>query len=236
LEVTILVYYLRKGIMAIIVEIRSGEGGDDAKDLVQWQFQIYTKYADRKNLDIEILEERKGIIVFRVGGKGADTAFSNEAGGHRVQRIPPTEKRGRVQTSTITVAVLPIPTSVECNLPEKDIRITTCRGSGSGGQHRNVTDSAVQILHIPTGLLVRSESERSQYLNKEMALDVMRARLQARAHERAYDERRDKRKQQIGSGMRADKRRTIRVRDGTVKDHVTGDSWDYKKYKRGDWD
>lgn len=222
--------------MAIIVEIRSGEGGDDAKDLVQWQFHIYAKYAERKKLDVEILEERKGIIVFRVDGRGAATAFLNEAGGHRVQRIPPTEKRGRVQTSTITVAVLSVPTSVECHLPEKDMRITTCRGSGAGGQHRNVTDSAVQILHIPTGIMVRSESERSQYLNKDMALEVLRARVQALASERAYGERRDKRKQQIGSGMRADKRRTIRVKDGTVKDHLTGKSWDYKKYRRGDWD
>jgi len=182
------------------------------------------------------LEDRPGLLVFRVEGKKAAATFANEAGGHRWQRIPPTEKRGRVQTSTITVAVLSVPTSVECNLPEKDIRITTCRGSGAGGQHRNVTDSAVQILHIPTGIMVRSESERSQYLNKDMALEVLRARIQARERDRAYGERRDKRKQQIGSGMRADKRRTIRVKDGTVKDHLTGKSWDYKKYRRGDWD
>jgi peptide chain release factor 1 len=221
--------------MAIIVEIRSGEGGADAKDLVQWQFQIYAKYADRRGLNIELLEERKGMIVFRVDGKGANVAFSNEAGGHRVQRIPPTEKRGRVQTSTVTVAVLSVPTPIELNLPEKDLRITKCRGSGSGGQHKNVTDSAVQILHIPTGIMVRCESERSQHLNKDSAMEVLRARIHEGERKRAYDERRGERKRQIGSGMRADKRRTIRVKDGTVRDHVTGKTWDYKKYRRGDW-
>lgn len=161
--------------------------------------------------------------------------FANEAGGHRWQRIPPTEKRGRVQTSTVTVAVLPVPTAVQVILPEKELRITICRGSGAGGQHRNVTDNAVQILHIPTGILVRSESGRSQHLNKDMAMEALRARIHARESTRAYDERRGERKRQIGSGMRADKRRTIRVKDGTVKDHVTGKSWDYKKYRRGDW-
>jgi len=185
---------------------------------------------------LEILEERPGIIVFMVEGKQASKVFKNEAGGHRWQRIPPTEKKGRVQTSTITVAVLPIPTSVEVRLNTKDLEYKTCRGSGAGGQHRNVTDNAVQLTHKPTGIQVRCESERSQHLNKDMATELLRARIQEKERTKVSGDRRASRKKQVGSGMRGDKIRTIRVRDGSVQDHVTGKSWDYKKYKRGDWD
>lgn len=219
----------------IIVEIRAGEGGDDAKDLVNWQFDIYSKYARKRGLEIDLIYDRPGIIIFEVSGKKAQKAFENETGGHRVQRIPSTEKRGRVHTSTITVAVLPIHKGRKVQIDNRDLDWKFCRGSGAGGQHRNVTDSAVQLTHLPTGTQVRIESERSQHANKELALEILEARLQENMKAQQVSKRASKRKAQVGSGMRADKRRTIRVRDDQVKDHVTGKSWSYKKYARGDW-
>ena len=128
-----------------------------------------------------------------------------------------------------------VPSAIEVSLSDRDLSWKYCRGSGTGGQHRNVTDSAVQLTHGPTGIQVRCEAERSQTLNKEGAKDMLRAKIKAMEGNKYASERKSSRKQQIGSGMRGDKRRTIRVRDGTVKDHVTGKSWDYKKYRRGDW-
>lgn len=135
----------------------------------------------------------------------------------------------------MTVAVLPVPKKASISLPEKDLEWKYCRGSGAGGQHRNVTDSAVQLKHKPSGTQVRVESERSQHLNKEAALEVLRARLLSDASGNMTSKRKQTRKKQIGSGMRGDKRRTIRVQDGSVRDHITGKTWNYKKYRRGDW-
>lgn len=181
------------------------------------------------------MDERAGIAVIRVLGRGAAATFSQEAGGHRWQRVPPNERRGRVHTSTITVAVLSEPTEREVVLHDADLEVTTMRGSGAGGQHRNVTDSAVRIRHLPTGVEVRCESERSQHQNKETALGVLRARLQEHWRVEAAGERADDRRRQVGSGMRGDKRRTIRTQDDSVVDHVTGRAWRYKDYVRGTW-
>lgn len=186
--------------------------------------------------DVELVEERPGLIVFRASGKGAVTAFANESGGHRWQRIPPTEKRGRMQTSTIAVAVLPEPTETQVTVREADLKWAYCRGSGAGGQHRNVTDSAVILTHVPTGIKVRCESERSQHQNKETALEVLRARIWDAANEQRSSALSSSRREQVGSGMRADKRRTIRSQDGVVTDHVLNRQWQLKKYLRGDWD
>lgn len=162
--------------------------------------------------------------------------FKDEAGGHRWQRVPPTEKRGRVQTSTVTVAVLPQVTEAQVQLCPDDLEITTCRGSGNGGQHKQKTDSAVQIKHRPTGLIVRCESGRSQHANRQSALELLRARLWE-ARQRSLTGARDTlRRDQVGSGMRGDKRRTIRVQDDQVNDHVTGRAWRYKDYVRGSWE
>lgn len=135
----------------------------------------------------------------------------------------------------MTVAVLPIVRGKKVQIDTKDLDVKYCRGSGAGGQHRNVTDSAVQMTHKPTGIQVRIENGRSQHANKALALEVLEARLQANESALRADSRASKRKKQVGSGMRADKRRTIRVRDDQVKDHVTGKSWSFKKYSRGDW-
>jgi len=170
-----------------------------------------------------------------VSGKSVEEIFKDEPGGHRWQRVPPTEKRGRVQTSTVTVAVLREPEAVELRIDERDLEIKTCRGSGAGGQHRNVTDSAVQIFHKPSGLMVRAETERSQSQNREYAMGLLRARLLAAAKEAKSNARAADRRSQVGSGMRGDKRRTIRCQDGQVNDHISGRTWKLKEYMRGDW-
>lgn len=187
------------------------------------------------HFDVELVEERAGLTVLRVSGKHAEATFKDEAGGHRWQRIPPTEKRGRVQTSTITVAVLAEPTAVEVVLHERDLDFKFCRSSGNGGQNVAKTDSAVQLTHKPTGISVRCETERSQHDNKATAVAVLRARIWevtqlALDGKRAYE-----RRQQVGSGMRGDKIRTIRVRDDVVNDHVTGKQWKFRDYERGNW-
>lgn len=170
-----------------------------------------------------------------MSGKAAWATFKDEPGGHRWQRVPPTEKRGRVHTSTVTVAVLPEPTAVELRLDDRDLEWSTCRGSGAGGQHRNVTNSAVQLKHVPSGVAVRCESERSQHQNRASALALLRAKLWEEKRTSATDARAKSRKAQVGSGMRGDKRRTIRVQDGRVVDHVSGQKWRYKDYVRGLW-
>lgn len=186
--------------------------------------------------DLEIIEDRPGLITFRVTGKKAEKYFNNESGGHRIQRVPPTEKRGRVQTSTITVAVMPEPSQVEVVIHDKDLDIKTCRGSGAGGQHRNVTDSAVQVIHRPSGLSVRCESERSQTQNKATAIALLRARLWDQANSSKNAATDANRKLQVGLGMRSDKRRTVRHQDGVVTDHVLNKTWRLKDYLKGDYE
>ncbi len=168
-------------------------------------------------------------------GAAAAELFRDEPGGHRWQRVPETERRGRVQTSTVTVAVLPEPTDAEVRLSERDIEVSTTRGSGPGGQNRNKVETCVIVKHLPTGLTVRAESERSQHQNRATAMALLRARLQAAERERIVGDRAEQRRQMLGSGQRGDKRRTIRVQDGTVHDHVTGRRWQFKQYERGEW-
>ena len=184
---------------------------------------------------LEIADQRRGLIVFRAVGPRAATAFRDEAGGHRWQRIPPNDKHGRVHTSTITVAVLPEPTEIEVRIAPGELEWSTCFGTGPGGQKRNKTESTVLLTHRPTGLQVRCETSRSQQHNRVAALALLRARLWAREHERLHAARAQERRDQLGSGMRGDKRRTIRCQDGTVVDHVTGRRWELKAYLRGNW-
>jgi peptide chain release factor 1 len=172
--------------------------------------------------------------MVRVSGAAAAACFADEAGGHRWQRVPPNEKRGRVHTSTITVAVLPEPSATEVRIDEKELEWSTCRGTGSGGQKRNKTESTVLLTYLPTGLQVRCETTRSQQKNRELALVLLRTRLFEAAQSRQRLERHAERKQQVGSGMRGDKRRTIRCQDGQVTDHLTGKKWELRAYLRGE--
>jgi len=149
--------------------------------------------------------------------------------------VPPTEKRGRVHSSTITVAVLDEISERELVIPPGDLDWDACKASGSGGQHLQKTESAVMVKHLPTGITVRCQSERSQHANREIAMAILRARIVERRDAEAGAARSQQRRAQIGSGMRGDKRRTVRVLDDTVLDHATGRSWRFKDYRRGAW-
>jgi peptide chain release factor 1 len=185
--------------------------------------------------NLEIIEERPGLLIFRAHGESAARDFQDEAGGHRWQRVPPTEKRGRVQTSTVTVAVLEEPTPTQVRIDDRELEWQTCRASGSGGQKVNKTESAVQLKHVPTGLSVRVESERSQHQNRATARTLLGARIWERERQRLQRERDANRRDQVGAGQRGDKRRTIAVQRGTVVDHVTGRNWTLRDYLRGSW-
>lgn len=193
----------------------------------------------RSVFEVRLLEERPGFISFQVRGKGAQRLFENESGGHRWQRTPPTEKRGRVHTSTITVATLredpgPLGGSSVEELPEHELELRTFRGSGPGGQHKQKNETGVEIRHLPTGLKARVDG-RSQHQNKQDALTLLKARIAAAHNEQRSASERVLRQSQVGTGMRGDKRRTIRQQDGTVKDHITGQQWKYSDYIKGNW-
>lgn len=172
----------------------------------------------------------------RISGPGAAAAFEHEPGGHRYQRVPPNEKRGRVHTSTITVSVLPLQRTAEVQLRDRDLDWQACRGSGAGGQHRNKTDSAIRLTHRPTGTAVWVESERSQHQNLRLARAILAARLQALTRERAAAARNAERRRHVGCGARGDKRRTIRLQADQVVDHHTGGRMSAKRYLRGHLD
>lgn len=187
--------------------------------------------------DLTLLDEQPGIAVVRVRGRGnsAEHAFAEEAGGHRWQRIPPNDKRGRMQTSTITIAVLPEPTELaRAKISAEDIVVKASRGSGAGGQHRNKTNSAIDMVHVPTGIVIHSESQRSQHQNRALAAERLAARITSLERDANRAVRDAERRTQVGSGMRGDKRRTIRCQDDSVVDHPTGRSWRVKDYLRGE--
>lgn len=222
-------------VLGVIVEIRAAEGGDDAKALVLEQAAIYVRRAARLGVRLEVSERLPSLLTFRASGRGAAAAFADEPGGHRWQRVPPNEKRGRVHTSTVTVAVLLEPSPGVIQVAAADVQESVARGSGPGGQHRNKTESCVSLRHLPTGITVRCDEGRSQTMNREIAWSTLRARIFA-AEEAALRDGRDReRRGQVGSGMRGDKRRTIRCQDGVVTDHVTGRRWPLRSYLRGEW-
>ena len=186
--------------------------------------------------EFELLENRPGILIFRVSGKESVDSFKNESGGHRFQRFSPTDKRGRIHSSTITVAVMPELTDVDVQLSDRDLDWTYTKGSGSGGQKRNKTSSAVQLTHIPSGIQIRCEAGRSQSQNRETALTNLRMQLWTAQKEQSVQKQAADRKHQVGAGQRGDKRRTIRTQDDSVTDHVTGKYWSWDRYRRGIWD
>ena len=184
--------------------------------------------------DSALLEERPGFISVIFEGKGCQRLFAHEAGGHRWQRTPPTEKRGRIHTSTITVAVLNPENKPEIALRPHDVEIVTTTGTGPGGQHRNKTQSCVVATHKETGLKVRID-HRSQKESKALALRILAERVLEDKRSRQRSSRAAQRKEQVGSGMRSDKVRTYRTKDDRVVDHATGQRWKLTKWLRGDW-
>ncbi len=213
----------------VIIEVRAGTGGEEASLFAADLFRMYARYAERRRWKVELLassESDSGGLkeaIAEVTGAGAYSRFKYESGVHRVQRVPVTESSGRIHTSTATVAVLPEAEAVdEIDLPEKDLRIDVKRSSGPGGQSVNTTDSAVRITHLPTGLVVDIQDEKSQHKNKAKALAILSARLLEMRRQAQAEERGEQRRSQVGTGERAEKIRTYNFPDDRVTDHRIG--------------
>ncbi len=212
----------------VIVEIRAGAGGDEAALFAAEIYRMYMHYAESQRWKVELVEcEEIGIggmknVTFMIDGKGAYSKMKYESGVHRVQRVPETESGGRIHTSTITVAVMPEAEDVDIQIDEKDIRIDVMRASGNGGQCVNTTDSAVRLTHYPTGIVIYSQTEKSQLQNKDKAFALLRAKLYDLECQKRHDAEAEARKSQIGTGGRSEKIRTYNFPQGRVTDHRIG--------------
>jgi len=210
----------------IYLEIRAGTGGDEAAIFSGDLFKMYARYAEKQRWKIEVMSENLGEhggykeIIVRVVGQGAYSKLKFESGAHRVQRVPETESQGRVHTSACTVAIIPEIDDVDAiDINPKDLKIDTFRASGAGGQHVNKTDSAIRITHLPTGVVVECQDERSQHKNKARALNVLSSRLLAAEQEKQQAEQSENRKLQVGSGDRSERIRTYNYPQGRITDH-----------------
>ena len=212
----------------VIIEIRAGAGGDEAALFAGSLYRMYVKYAERNGFSVETTDvEDTGIggfkfVSFMINGKGAYSKLKYESGVHRVQRVPETESGGRIHTSTVTVAIMPEATEIEVEIDPKDCRVDVFRASGNGGQCVNTTDSAVRLTHIPTGIVISCQDEKSQIKNKAKAFKVLRAKLHELKKQEAHDEEASLRKSQVGTGDRSEKIRTYNFPQSRLTDHRIG--------------
>jgi peptide chain release factor 1 len=226
----------------IIMEIRAGAGGDEASIFAGDLARMYQRYCAKRGWTFSIVDANDNgqgykHLVAEVKGEGCYEAFKHESGVHRVQRIPSTEKAGRVHTSTASVAILPIVEAREVNISDKDLEVTFSRAGGPGGQNVNKVETAVRILHRPSGITVASREERSQYANREKAMDVLRAKLYEIEQIRATGNVTDLRREQVGTADRSEKIRTYNFPDDRITDHRLGKKWhNIEKIMEGDFD
>lgn len=212
----------------VIVEIRAGAGGDEAALFAAEIYRMYTHYAEEKHWKVEVINsDDTGIggmkeVEFMLTGQGAYSVMKYESGVHRVQRVPETESGGRIHTSTISVAVMPEVEDVEVEIRDEDIRIDVMRASGCGGQCVNTTDSAVRLTHIPTGIVIYSQTEKDQHQNKAKAFALLRSKLYDLEQQKAHDAEAELRRSQVGTGDRSEKIRTYNFPQGRVTDHRIG--------------
>lgn len=213
---------------SVILELRAGAGGEEAALFASELLRMYQRYAERKGWKFEVLDANEtGLggfkeVIARIDGKGAYSRLKFESGVHRVQRVPITESGGRIHTSTVTVAILPEVDEVEVDIRPEDLKIETMRAGGHGGQHVNKTESAVRITHIPTGIVVSCQNERSQHQNKATALKILRAKLYELAQREQMEKVQKERRSQVGSGERCEKIRTYNYPQNRVTDHRIG--------------
>ena len=227
----------------IICEIRAGAGGEEAALFAGTLFRMYSMYAEKKHWKVEVLNENEtGLggykeISFMITGKGVYSRLKFESGVHRVQRVPDTESSGRIHTSTVTVAVLPVVEDVEIEINQSDIKMEVFRSSGAGGQHINKTSSAVRLIHIPTGITVECQTERSQFQNRDNAMKMLRTKLYEIEKAKQDSQVANERKSQVGSGDRSEKIRTYNYPQGRITDHRIGMSiYQMENFLNGDLD
>ena len=215
----------------LILEVRAGAGGAEASLFASTLSDMYRKYAESQKWDFKVFDESKSELggykeaTFEISGRGAYGALRSEAGVHRIQRVPATEKMGRIHTSTATVAVLPVRKTLDMKIPEREIEMEFSRSGGAGGQNVNKVETAVRIIHKPTGLAVRCQSERSQLKNRQKALEILQAKLHALREETEHGAESVARREQVGRGDRSEKIRTYNELQDRVTDHRLKKSW-----------
>ncbi len=210
----------------IFIEVRAGTGGDEAAIFAGDLYRMYARYAEKRRWNIEVMSEHEGEhggykeIIARIEGQGAYSRLKFESGGHRVQRVPETESQGRVHTSACTVAIMPEVDSIdEFDINPSDLKVDTFRASGAGGQHVNKTDSAIRLTHIPSGIVVECQDERSQHKNRARAMSLLQSRLLTQEQDKQHAEQAETRKLQVGSGDRSQRIRTYNYPQGRLSDH-----------------